>query len=81
MSQVSGNGQPAGSSSWTRLTNVTVSGPSCYFYVPVNVPGSGQVRLAYIYPLGDVRLDPTYFNTYFDPLAPRLSRTVAVTIK
>lgn len=73
--------QAQGGTGWTTLRTVTLSGPSCYFYVPVSVPGSGQVRLAYTYPPGDVRLNPTYFNTYLDPLAPAVSRTVAVTTK
>jgi len=70
----------SGGSAWTTLRTLTFTRSSCYFYVPVSLPSSGMVRLAYFYPAADPRLHPTILNTYIDPLAPAVSRSVAVTI-
>jgi hypothetical protein len=68
---------------WSTVAPVTFSNPaaSCYFTRQVKFPASGSVRLIYSYPVTDVRLVPGYTHTYFDPLAPTVSRSASVTIR
>jgi hypothetical protein len=67
---------------WSTVATVTIRNPSssCYFTRSLKFPASGSVRLAYRYPAGDQKLQPTIATTYFDPLVPSVSRTVTVKI-
>ena len=70
-----------GSSAFKNLATVTFRGGSCYFDRRIAFPSSGTVRLSYNYPAADPRLRPTFaVSRYFDPLAPFVSRSVAVRI-
>ena len=76
--------QAGGRGAWSTVAAVTFRNPgsSCYFTRHVKFPASGSVRLVYQYPLGDLRLQPGFGHTYFDPLArTSVSRTASVTIR
>ncbi|HEY1590535.1 MAG TPA: hypothetical protein VGF81_01990 [Solirubrobacteraceae bacterium] len=75
--------QRGGRGSWSTVATVTFSNPasSCFFTRQVKFPASGSVRLIYSYPATDARLYAGYVHTYFDPLAPTISRSVSVTIR
>jgi hypothetical protein len=48
---------PGSSNQFTTIQTVTIGGgASCYFDVQVPFPSSGNVRLVYTYPLGDLSL-------------------------
>jgi hypothetical protein len=68
--------------SWSTVATVTIGNPSssCYFTRSVKFPASGSVRLAWSYPVDDLKLVPTIGSTYSDPLMPSVSRTVTVKI-
>jgi hypothetical protein len=68
-----------GSSSYRTLASVPAN-RNCYFDRRIKFPSSGTVRLAYTYPVNDLRLRPTFANAYIDPLAPYFSRTIPVTV-
>lgn len=74
--------QRGSSGSWTNVASVTISSlsQSCYFRIPVKLPGSGALRLAYNYP-GDAHLAPPGAGNYVDPLTPSVSRRIAVTVR
>jgi hypothetical protein len=67
---------------WITLSTVTFNDPtsSCYFTRSIKPPASGSVRLAWGYPLTDTDLLPALVTNFVDPLAPAVSRTVAVTV-
>lgn len=67
---------------WTTVSTVTIPNPaaSCYFNVPVRLPGSGSIRLAYSYPPNDPLLAPPAAGNYTDPLRPAVSRSVGIKI-
>src|SRR5205807_6392602 len=69
--------------SWSTVATVTYANPSasCYFTRRLMFPASGSVRLVYSYPVHDLRLEPGIGHTYFDVLAPQVSRSAAVTIR
>jgi hypothetical protein len=75
--------QRGGKGPWATVATVTYSSPSssCYFTRQVKFPASGSVRLIYTYPVTDARLVPGYTHTYFDPLAPTVSRSASVAIR
>jgi hypothetical protein len=62
--------EPHGSSTFTTVDTVTITNPQGYFDVHWHFSGSGNVRLAYTYPMTDMTLAPGY--TAF-------SRTVSIT--
>jgi hypothetical protein len=74
--------QRGSAGAWSTVATVTIgnASSSCYFTRSVKFPSSGSVRLAWSYPLGDLKLQPTIATTYFDPLTPSVSRTVTVKI-
>jgi len=62
------------SGAFTTVGSVSVSDPNnCYFDLRVRLPGSGVVRLAYTYPVGDPLLGPAGSTVY--------SRSIAVTLR
>jgi hypothetical protein len=65
--------QASGSDTWTNVQPVTITNPHGYFDVRVPFTTSGNVRIAYIYPLNDPML-PDFPGTVV------VSRSVAVTV-
>jgi hypothetical protein len=67
---------------WITVATVTFNDPSasCYFVRQVTFPATGAVRVAWTYPLTDLKLDARLATGVTDALAPAVSRTVPVTI-
>jgi hypothetical protein len=64
---------PGSSSNYTTIQTVTIgSGDTCYFDLHLTFPSSGNVRLVYAYPVGDMLLGNG---------AVVISRTVHVTVR
>jgi hypothetical protein len=65
--------EPKGSGSWADVQPVTIANPEGYFDVRVPFTVSGNVRLAYVYPMNDPMLPDL-------PGTAVVSRSVAITV-